>query len=847
MRAQHTFTVVARVPDPLRPLEEIAADLSRLHDRRVRALFRVVDAEAIEVEGLDPLGVLARLPQYRLDELAADAGFVARARGLLDELRAEGAGSRWFAEHGDGSLRCVAYLSPEFGIAASLPQYSGGLGVLAGDHLKAANDLGVPLVGVGLFYRHGYFRQSLDRAGRQEERFPRLHPATMALQPVDVEVSVELAGVPVRARLWSATVGSVPLYLLDTALNGDGVDAGPDQLVADRLYGGGTEDRIRQELLLGVGGFRALSAMGLRPDVYHLNEGHAGFLVLEAIRHAMADGDLAFAEAVEALRPSVVFTTHTPVPAGIDRFHRSLVERYLGWWCDDVGLTVEDLMEFGSEPGGDPDLFNLAAMSLRLAGGANGVSALHGAVSRSMFAGLWPQVPLEEIPIGSVTNGVHAPTWVSTEQAELLSTYVAHDWPHASARAWTAVDDVPDAALWRVRRLRRERLVHFARRRARTAAQRRGARESETRWCDQLLDPDAFTIGFARRFATYKRATLLLRDPARLRALLLADDRPVQLLFAGKAHPADEPGKELIHHVATFAADPDVRDRIVFIEDYDMDAGRMLTQGVDLWLNTPLRPMEACGTSGMKAALNGALNCSVLDGWWDELYRPDLGWAVPTDDTALDGEARDRRESDWLFDLLEREVVPLFYDRAVDGVPRAWVRRVKQSLATLGPQVSATRMMRDYVEHYYEPAARRGVERRSDGSARARAVARWRARVVDAWPDVEILSVGWPEGDLRLGAPVDIGVSVHLGGLAADDVRVQLVTGSVEQDPELRAPEVIVLEPLDGPDRHGRWRFTGSFTGQQAGGVGLAVRVVPHHDDLAGWTELGLVRWAPEH
>jgi starch phosphorylase len=819
-----------------------------LHDRRVRELFRALDADAIDLDGVDPLGVLARVPQSRLDELAADRVFVARARGLLDELTAEATEPRWFARRGTSALGTVAYLSPEFGIAASLPQYSGGLGVLAGDHLKAASDLGVPLVGVGLFYRHGYFRQFLDRAGRQHERFPRLHPAAMALTPLDhVELTVELAGVDVRVRIWSATVGTVPLYLLDTFVEDPtGEDASPDQLVTDRLYGGGSEERIRQELLLGVGGFRALYQLGVRPDVFHLNEGHAGFLTLEAIRRAMRDDGLAFAEAVEAVRPSVQFTTHTPVPAGIDRFPRDLIERYLGNWCKECGLTVAELMALGAEPGGDPSMFNLAAMSLRLAGGANGVSMLHGAVSRAMFAGLWPDVPTEEVPIGSVTNGVHGPTWVASEQAELLTTHVGSDWAQLEPSGWSGVADIPDAELWRVRRARCERLVAYVRRRARTAALRRGVRESETLWCDELLDPDALTIGFARRFATYKRATLLLRDPVRLRALLLDENRPVQLVFAGKAHPADEPGKAYIQQVATFAADPDVRDRIVFVEDYDIDAGRMLTQGVDLWLNTPLRPMEACGTSGMKAALNGALNVSVLDGWWDELYRPDLGWAIPTDDTASDGDRRDAREADWLFDLLEGEIVPLFYEREGNGIAHGWLRRVRQSLAVLGPQVGATRMVRDYVETYYEPAAARAKARRVNGDASARELAAWRQRVTAAWDQLAIAAMHWPQGDLRLGAPVDVAVSVRLGSLDPDDVAVQLVAGPVEADGELRAPSLLELRPEGEPDGDGNRRFTGSVVGEQAGSIGLAVRIVPHHRDLTAWTDLGLVRWAPD-
>jgi starch phosphorylase len=843
VRAQHTITVIPRLPESLQSLATITADLGNLFDPRVVALFRVIDPEAVDSLGLDPLGILSRLPQSRLDELAADPAFVARAQGLVIELAADATVPRWFPRRPPTALRSIAYLSPEFGIAASVPQYSGGLGVLAGDHLKAANDLGVPLTGVGLFYRRGYFQQALDRTNRQTELFPHLHPESLALAPVeDVRIEVPIGGSIIHARVWKATIGSIPLYLLDTAVDGE-AESDPDQLVADRLYGGQSGDRIKQEILLGVGGFRALDALGLLPDVFHLNEGHAGFLVLEAIRRAMTDHGLSFTEAIEAVRPSVVFTTHTPVPAGIDRFGRDLIETYFTWWCEACGVTVDELMAIGAEPGGDPDVFNLAAMSLRLAGSVNGVSVLHGAVSREMFSNIWPQTPVDEVPIGSVTNGVHAQTWTSIAQARLLAHHIGTDWTTAGPESWSAVNSIPDADLWNVRRQQRERLVTFTRRRARAGALRRGARESEIRWCDTLLDPDVLTIGFARRFATYKRATLLLRDPARFRALLVDGDRPVQFVFAGKAHPADEPGKSFIQQVATFASMPDVREHMVFIEDYDIDAGRVLTQGVDVWLNTPLRPMEACGTSGMKAALNGALNCSVLDGWWDELFRPDLGWAIPTDGSAEDPEERDDRESGWLFDLLENEVVPEFYARDTEGLPRAWLTRVKNTLTGLGPQITASRMMRDYVELHYDPAAERSAQVRGDSWRLARELSEWRARVTGAWPKLSVDSVVWPTGDAILGAPTHIEVHADLDGLDTDDVEVQVLSSPIAIDGELRSPTITAL-PAVGRDGHVA-HFSGDFVCSHAGMAGLAVRIVPHHRGLGAWTDLRLIRWAP--
>ncbi|MEJ5255535.1 MAG: alpha-glucan family phosphorylase, partial [Acidimicrobiales bacterium] len=534
MKAVQTFTVVSQLPPSLEPLREVALNLGWSDDERARDLFRRLDRDGWELEGRDPALMLSTMSTERLEQLAADAAFTTLAAAVRDELRRTLDEPRWF-QHREGSpLRAVAYFSPEFGIAAALPQYSGGLGVLAGDHLKAADDLGLPLTGIGLFYRHGYFRQELDSRGWQVERFPRLDPRAMALSPVkDVTVTVELAGVPVHARLWKAQVGRVELYLLDTDID-DNDDY--SRLVCDRLYGGGPEERIRQEIMLGVGGVRALEALGARPQVFHMNEGHAGFLALERIRRLMLDDGLSFPEARAACRPGTIFTTHTPVPAGIDRFPRELMERYFGDWCRELDIPMDELMALGHEPGTpEGEMFNMAAMGLRLAGRSNGVAKLHGAVSRTMFAGLWPQVPPPEVPITSVTNGVHARTWTSTGFRELYERTLGPRWPEAEPSAWKAIEELPARELWKLRRAARERLVSYARHRLRQSGLRRGLSESQVAWTDEALDPDVLTIGFARRFAAYKRAALLLKDPERLKRILLNPERPVQIIFAGKA------------------------------------------------------------------------------------------------------------------------------------------------------------------------------------------------------------------------------------------------------------------------------------------------------------------------
>jgi len=811
-------------------------------DGRTRDLFRWVDPATWEVTGHDPVRLLGLVRRERLEALANDPAFMSYLGEVHADLNRYLGAPLWFQKR-ESELRGVAYFSPEFGIAEALPQYSGGLGVLAGDHLKAASSLGVPLVGVGLFYRQGYFRQELNSDGWQQERYPVLDPHAMAVTLVDgVRIEVDLAGVPLHAQVWRADVGRVRLYMLDADIDENSDEA---RLVTDRLYGGGTEHRIRQEILLGVGGVRALEALGEQTQVFHTNEGHAGFLGLERIRRLITSDGLTFPEAVEAVRSGTIFTTHTPVPAGIDRFPRELMERYFKAWADECGLPFDELMALGHEPGAAKDSpFNMAVMGLRLAGMSNGVSKLHGAVSRSMFSGLWPEAPAEESPITSVTNGVHAYTWVSNEMDDLLSRYVLPDWSQAEAPEWRRLENVRDDELWRVREQGRERLVAFVRDRLKSSLLARGVSESDCAWCDEVLDPRILTLGFARRFASYKRATLLLSQPERLKALLLSPDRPVQLVFAGKAHPADDIGKAMIREIVQFSRDPSIRHRIVFVEDYDIAVARTLYQGSDVWLNNPRRPQEACGTSGEKAALNGALNCSVLDGWWDEMFDGENGWAISSAESVEDLERRDEVEANSLYEILEHQIVPLFYERVEGPVPRRWVRRVKSSLVSLGPRVVASRMVRDYVQQMYEPVARRADALTASGHARARALAEWKARVRRGWDDVHVDAVESDAGLADLGAARTVDAVVALGSLTGDDVQVQLTHGPVGPNDEIVEPAVSAMNLVGPADKDGHYRYSGSFVCDQAGRYGFSVRVVPSHDDLADPVEMGCVVWA---
>ncbi len=845
MRALRSFSVRARLPEPLAPLHDLAFNLRWSWDERSRDLFRWVDPQIWELSFHDPVRLLGLVGRRRLEALAADPAFLGFLGEMHDELRRYRAAARWFQNRGHSPLRAVSYFSPEFGIAEALPQYSGGLGVLAGDHLKAASGLGVPLVGVGLMYRMGYFRQYLNGDGWQEERYPLLDPHSMALRLVEgVKVSVELGDEVLDAQIWLAEVGRVRLYLLDAD-----VDANTDSLraVTDRLYGGGTEHRIRQEILLGVGGVRALEAVGAETQVFHTNEGHAGFLGLERIRRLVTVEGLRWPEAIETVRAGTIFTTHTPVPAGIDRFPRELMERYFARWADEVGVGIDTLMDLGHFPGDAAhEPFNMAVMGLRLAGRSNGVATLHGRTSREMFQALWPPVPADETPITSVTNGVHGRTWVSSEMNELLSKYVSPAWDEAGAEEWAGIDDARDDEVWRVREQGREVLVTVVRERLKKSLAQSGVPVTDTPWTDEVLDPRYLIVGFARRFASYKRATLLLSQPDRLRTLLLDEQRPMQLVFAGKAHPADELGKEMISKLVSFSRDPAVRHRITFVEDYDISVARALCQGSDVWLNTPRRPMEASGTSGEKAALNGALNCSVLDGWWDEMFNGTNGWAIPSAESQGDIARRDEIEADNLFEILERQVVPLFYDRRGGRFPREWVHRIKGSLRSLGPKVLAARMVRDYVVEMYEPIAARADRMSEDSYAPARKLAAWKQRVTAAWPDVSIVEVHHDQGNaaVDLGAVREVSAEVSLGRLSADDVAVELLHGQVAVNDELTATSVVTMN-LAGPSTSSSTLcYSGRFVCEHAGRVGYTVRIVPAHPDLVVAVEMGCVSWA---
>ncbi len=847
----HRFTVVPRIPDRLSDLLRIAMNLWWTWDPEAIDLFRRLDPKQLLWERCyaNPIRMLGLVSQERLAELTTDEAFLAALDRVGARLSSYLERPTWFGQTYPRNGLHVAYFCAEFGIVEGLRLYSGGLGILAGDHLKSASDLGIPMVAVGLMYRRGYFRQYLNPDGWQQEQYPEADYSNLPIHlerrpdgcPITVEV--DYPGRKVQAQIWRAQIGRVPVYLLDTDLPANRPE---DRAVTGYLYGGDRDLRIRQEILLGIGGIRALDALGIEPTVCHINEGHSAFLALERIRRLMARHGVSFAVAREAVAASNVFTTHTPVPAGIDLFAPDLMDRYFAPLYAQLGLGREAFLGLGRQNPADPnEPFSMAVLAIRLSGAINGVSLLHGRVSRRMWSALWPDVPVDDLPITSITNGVHVRGWLSHDMAGLFDSYLGPRWiSHpADQSVWERVEQIPDAELWRTHERRRERLVAFARRRLRMQLDQRGAPPAEREQAEEVLDPKALTIGFARRFATYKRATLLWRDPERLARILGDPQRPVQVIYAGKAHPADHEGKDFIRQVVHFARRPEFRQRIVFLEDYDIKVGRYLYQGVDVWLNTPRRPLEASGTSGMKATANGAINISVLDGWWDEAYDGSNGWAIGRGEEYEDAGYQDQVESQALYQMLENEVVPMFYARGRDGLPREWIRRMKAAMRTLCPVYNAYRMVKEYTERLYLPAGQRWESLGRSGLERARALAAWKERVQTHWKGVAVQSV---EADtaapLEAGTTRPVRAEVRLGLLAPADVSVALYAGPLTAEGEIGSATVSEMK-VEGSPRAGVYLYAGTLYGQRTGQHGFRVRILPAHEDLWSPLHMHCIAW----
>jgi starch phosphorylase len=853
MQPIRTFNVSPSLPQPLEPLRTLAYNLHWDWNVETKDLFKRLDRDLWESSHHNPVLMLGTISQARLQEVAEDEGFLAqmkRASQQLDDYLKE---RTWYRKHRGKTeaKECFAYFCAEYGLVDCLPIYSGGLGVLAGDHLKSASDLGLPLVAVGLLYQEGYFAQYLNADGWQQERYPINDFYNMPLHlehnpdGSELRIEVDYPGRTVYARVWRVQVGTVPLYLLDTNIEPNNPY---DHDITDQLYGGDLDMRIHQEMMLGIGGVRALKALGYDPTVYHMNEGHSAFLILERIRTLIQQEGLSFDEAKQVAQATQLFTTHTPVSAGFDLFPPDKAMYYVGHFAGAFGLSREEFLALGREDTGNLESpFSMAALAIKTSSFINGVSQLHGEVSRVMFQGLWANLPLVEVPITAITNGVHARSVVAKVNQELYDRYLGPNWSDRGPEhpLWERVGSIPDEELWRNHERCRSEMVMYVREWLQKHLRDRGASPAELAHAQEVLDPSILTIGFARRFATYKRANLFLRDMERIKEIILGDkSRQVQFVIAGKAHPKDIPGKELIRNIIHSVREEGISDHVVFVPNYDTYIARLMVAGCDIWLNTPRRPREASGTSGMKGSMNGLPNVSILDGWWSEADYIRTGWPIGHGESYDDTEYQDEVEANALYDLLEQEVVPLFYERDSEGIPRGWVKKMKDAIALNCPFFNTARMLRDYATRGYFPASDRHAIVTSQTYAPAKELAQWKRHLFERWYDINIedVDIAAP-ADLVVNQPVSVKTRIHLAGLTAEDVQVELYQGAVNADGQIVNGLPLVMD-YQGNDEHGRSIYTADVIYSASGLQGLSLRVLPKNEYLSSRYETGLVLWA---
>jgi starch phosphorylase len=843
-------SVFPSLPDRITRLHELAYNLWWSWETEAQALYASIDAALWEETNHNPVKFLRSVDQERLNEAANDSTFLAAYDKVLASFDAYMSpdAETWFKrDHAGKKGQVIAYFSAEFGLHEALPIYSGGLGVLSGDHCKAASDLDLPFIGVGFLYPQGYFIQHIDDNGMQQAIYEKVDfaevPATPALgaDGSEVLISVDLPGRTVYAKVWKIQVGRIPIYLMDTDVERN---AHQDRELSARLYGGDREMRISQEIVLGIGGVRAVRALGYSPAVWHMNEGHSAFLGLERVREKVQGEGLNFNQAVEAVRANSLFTTHTPVPAGNDTFGFELVEKFFWQYWGQLGINRDRFINFARQELDWGPQYSMTVLAIRLSAYHNGVSKLHGQVSRRMWEFLWPDTPSEQVPIGHVTNGVHTKTWMVQEVKDLYAKHLPSDWREEvdDPATWSDVDAIPDEELWATHVARKHKLVDFVRNRVRQQYLRHGEGPQRINAVDSLLDPDALTIGFARRFATYKRATLIFWDEERLLAMLNDPQRPLQIVFSGKAHPADEPGKALIQRIFHLSQQPEFAGKIIFVENYDMNIARHLISGVDVWLNNPRRPHEASGTSGEKAAASGVPNLSVLDGWWVEGYNGENGWAIGEERAYKDAETQDEADALSLYRILEDEIIPTYYDRGADGIPHGWVQIMKNSITSCAPEFSMSRMVKDYVNLYYLPAASTGVRYQAGDYTVAKEMAAWKGQIRQRWTNVGIEPRERADMQMAVGQSLELGAQVWLGGLPEEQVAVEIVYGQLDEEGAMIEPSVSAMAEIGHQDAAAL--YTGSLSAQNSGQIAVGIRTRPTHKDLIHPYELGLSKWA---
>ncbi len=845
------YMVSPSVPKELEPLIEITKNFWWCWNQKAVNLLSTIDIDNWDKIDHNPIRVLGESSQECFSAMLQDDAAMMRLAEVYDEFKTYMKQETWYDSLDDDKKtknEKIAYFSFEYGLHESLPNYSGGLGILSGDHLKSASDLGLPLVAVGLLYRKGYFRQYLNADGWQQEYDIENDFFNLALEKVldkngeTMKVDVNLPGRKVYAQIWKANVGRIELYYLDANIEENSVE---DRDITAQLYGGNLETRIQQEILLGIGGVKVLDKLGIKPTIYHMNEGHSAFLSLERIRQLMENNNLDKNTAREIVYSSNIFTTHTPVPAGNDIFPIDMVQKYFSEYIKNIDMNMDEFIRLGRiNPDDQKESFCMTVLALNLSAENNGVSELHGNVSRAMWKDIWKGVPVNELPIDSITNGIHTLSWISFDMQNLLDRYLGPRWrtKPLEHEIWERVQKIPDAELWRTHERRKERLIDFCRERLKTQITNRGYTKNEIKHAEQILSPEALTIGFARRFATYKRGTLLFRDLERLKKIINNSERPVQIIFAGKAHPHDNGGKELIRNIAEICRGEDLRDHIVFLEDYDINVARYMVQGVDIWLNNPRRPLEASGTSGMKVPPNGGLNFSVLDGWWDEAYDGQNGWAIGNREEYTDLEYQDEVESKALYNVLENEIIPLFYERGRDDIPRQWVAAMKWSMQTVCPEFSTNRMVADYFRKFYNNASKRYLNITENEFAKAKELKSWKQDIASKWSKVSFENTisEMPSGNLKVGSTFEVKTIVNLGDISPDSVKVELYHGKLSMKEEILEP--IIVEMKHSADLgNGRHSFSGNLECSNSGQSGYAIRMYPYHKDLSYKFDMKLI------
>jgi starch phosphorylase len=849
MQPVRTFNVSPRLPEVLEPLNDLARNLWWTWEPDARKLFRDLDAALWDQTNHNPIRMLQLSRQARLVEIASDEDYLRSMRHVHDKFLGYMNRSDTYGKVRRSAPR-IAYFSAEFGFHESVPNYSGGLGILSGDHCKSASDLDLNFSAVTLLYRHGYFKQQITKDGWQEavslnQNFHHLPVRETRVGDQTLFIAVDILGRNVMAKVWELQIGRIKLFLLDTDIQQNSPE---DRLITEQLYGGDFEMRIRQEIVLGIGGVRALDALGIKPDVFHMNEGHSAFLSLERVRQYVQEKRMSYYPALQIVAASTVFTTHTPVPAGNDAFSRDLIGRYLGKYAHDFGLSFDEFFGLGQPMVNATDLFSMTILALRTSRHANGVSKLHGEVSKGLWQDVWAGVPLAEVPITSITNGIHTKTWTAPEFHRIYEKYLGADWADhlTDGEYWRRVIDIPDEVLWQTHQLLKQRLIDFIRERLRVQRERIGESPKELLKINSVLNPDVLTIGFARRFATYKRGTLLFSNKERLLRLVQNAERPVQFIFAGKSHPKDDPGKKLIQEVYNASREAALEHAIVFMEDYDTYIGRRLTQGVDIWLNNPLRPLEASGTSGMKLPPNGGMNFSVLDGWWCEGYNGRNGWPIGPEITGGSVEFQTEVDVDSLFNILEIQIIPLYYAKPDGRLPLAWLQLMRESIRSVTPMFNTHRMVKEYNERLYEPAAKTLKALGANSYKAAIELAQWKQNTRADWGKIRIEkvdSVPADVGDLIVGDTLRVEVKVFLGPVDPSHVRVQAYIGHSENG-SISDPFTIELQEIEKGEAPGQFTFKGNITATESGSYGFNVRVIPTHPYLSQEHELRLITWA---